>query len=144
LFRGKSQDLTITFYKGTAANKTFTISITSDNIIHYFKENQKKTQSLGANFTIDESWTGLSFNYNDIESEIFPLKINAGRPTLSFRKNGLIVNGTKGEQLSDDTVIEINAFGKKKIQFNILNEDDLSKTIDSCSIEYQDGTEEGS
>jgi hypothetical protein len=86
----------------------------------------------------------LSFNYNDIESEIFPLKINAGRPTLSFRKNGLIVNGTKGEQLSDDTVIEINAFGKKKIQFNILNEDNLSQTIDSCSIEYQDGTEEGS
>lgn len=144
LFRGKNQDLIITFYKGTIADKTLTISITPDNIVQYFKENQKKTQSLGTNFTIDKGWTGLSFYYNDIRSEIFPLKINAERPTLSFRKNGLIINGTKGEQLSDDTVVDINAFGKKKIKFNILNEENLSQTINSCNIEYQDGTEEGS
>ena len=86
----------------------------------------------------------MSFYYNDIRSKIFPLKINAERPTLSFRKNGLIINGTKGEQLSNDTVVEINAFGKKKIKFNILNEENLSQTINSCNIEYQDGTEEGS
>lgn len=138
LFRGESQDLTITFYKGTAADKTLTISITSENVVQYFKENQKKTQSLGTNFTIDEGWTGLSFTYNGLPSKIFSLKINTGRPTLSFRKNGLVINGKKGEQLSNDTVVEINALGKKKIKFNILNEENLSQTIDSCDIEYRD------
>ena len=123
LFRGKSQELTIIFYSNSGvsqASKTVTIASPND-VRKYFKENNKNTLSLsGMNL---EDITKISFTYNGITSNQIEITIKGKNPTLSLRKNGLIINGQANQQLKGTDFIEINALSlNKTISINYLDE----------------------
>lgn len=123
LFRGKSQTLTITFYSNDDNQVSGTVEIASlDDAKKCFKENNKNTLSLSeiifSEINLEdinlEDVTEISFTYNKIESERIEITIKGRNPTLSLRKNGVIINGIPGAQLKDNNFIEINALDEKK------------------------------
>lgn len=133
-----AQNLLINFYKDDEQEGQFSVTITKDNFKTYFKENTKISIKL-ENLEIEDNWNGISFSYNVIPSETYKLNIKTNRPTLAYRKNGLIINGVKNQQLSDDTFIEINALDlSKKIIFNFYN--DAGSIEKTGKIYYENGS----
>jgi hypothetical protein len=89
-----TQNLLINFYKDNNLEGTFSIEITKENFKTYFKENTKISIKL-EDLEIEDDWNGIKFSYNEILSETYKLNIKTNRPTLAYRKNGLIINGVK-------------------------------------------------
>lgn len=133
LFRGKSQTLTITFYSNDDNQVSGTVEIASlDDAKKCFKENNKNTLSLSeiifSEINLEdinlEDVTEISFTYNKIESERIEITIKGRNPTLSLRKNGLIINGQPNQQLEGTDFIEINALSTDKtISIKYLGDD---------------------
>lgn len=140
LMRNKrEQNLQIIFYKDNEQGGQFSITITEDNFKTYFKENTKISIEL-KNLEIKDDWNGIKFSYNGITPDVpYKLNIKTNRPTLAYRKNGLIINGVKNQQLPDDTFIEINALDvSKKIIINFYSESgSIQKT---GKIYYENGS----
>lgn len=135
LYRGKAQELIINFYSNSSvsqASKTVTIASLND-VRKYFKENNKNTLSLsGMNL---EDITKISFTYNGIDSEEIEIIIKGKNPTLSLRKNGLIINGQPNQQLKGTDFIEINALSTNKTISIKYLDDDGTTTIGQIAFE---------
>lgn len=72
-----------------------------------------------------------------IEAEYPLTSIKAIRPTVSRRKNGIIINGTPGASLQNDDFIEINALSPKKtISINYFSEE--GSLIKTGTIKYDE------
>lgn len=132
LFRGESQELTINFYSNTDKVSGKVEIASEDDARKYFKENNKNTLSLSeiifSEINLEdinlEDVTEISFTYNKIESERIEITIKGRNPTLSLRKNGLIINGQPNQQLEGTDFIEINALSTDKtISIKYLGDD---------------------
>lgn len=122
LFRGESQELTINFYSNTDKVSGKVEIASEDDARKFFKENNKNTLSLSeiifSEINLEdinlEDVTEISFTYNKIESERIEITIKGRNPTLSLRKNGVIINGQPNQQLEGTDFIEINALSTDK------------------------------
>lgn len=140
LYRGESQTLTINFYSNDGNQVSGTVEIASlDDAKKCFKENNKNTLSLseinssGLNL---ENIIEISFTYNGINSEQIEITIKGKNPTLSFRKNGLIINGQPNQQLEGNDFIEINALSTDKtISIKYLGDDGTPISIGQIAFE---------
>lgn len=144
LFRGEPQELTINFYSNTDKVSGKVEIASEDDARKYFKENNKNTLSLSeiifSEINLEdinlEDVTEISFTYNKIESERIEITIKGRNPTLSLRKNGLIINGQANQQLEGNDFIEINALSTDKtISIKYLGDDGTPISIGQIAFE---------
>ena len=112
------------------------------SIKNHIIENVPKTILLKNNLDTTEKTNYFIIQYvfsdNTIIEAEYPLNsIKAIRPTVSRRKNGIIINGTPGASLQNDDFIEINALSPKKtISINYFSEE--GSLIKTGTIKYDE------
>lgn len=145
LWRGTTTTLTITFVLNQNDNKNITIEITNlEDVKKYFTQNKLVEIELPQDIFSEndlKSINNVSFNFQ-YGNELFistpnlEVTILGNRPTLSFRKNGLIINGQPNQQLEGNDFIEINALSTDKtISIKYLGDDGTPISIGQIAFE---------
>lgn len=147
LWRGKTTTLTITFVlnqNNNNQNITKTIEIKDlEDVKNYFTQNKMIEIELSQdniNENVLKSINSVSFKFqygNDlfISTSNLEVTILGNNPTISPRKNGLIINGQPNQQLGEKDFIEINALDLNK-GIVINYKDNTGITIASGRIKY--------